>query len=72
MTLLHAKANGLQAIDITKINFKDNEAFMEEAKQGYEMGFTGKQVIHPSQIELAHQVLYVCVFLFLFVLYHFY
>jgi len=53
MTLLHAKNAGLQCIDIVNINFKDTEKFLAEARQGYEMGFSGKQVIHPTQAELA-------------------
>ncbi len=41
----------LQAIDIVTIDFKDPEALRREALFGAALGFSGKQVIHPSQVE---------------------
>lgn len=52
----HAKARGLQAIDIVYADFRDPEGFTAEARQGMMMGFTGKQLIHPNQIPLVHAV----------------
>ena len=46
----HAGAFGLQAIDMIYINFHDTEGLKNEALQGSEMGFSGKQVIHPAQV----------------------
>jgi citrate lyase subunit beta-like protein len=46
----HAKAFDMQAIDIVNIRFKDTGALEDEAREGYMMGFTGKQVIHPNQV----------------------
>ncbi len=46
----HAKAFNLQAIDIVRINYKDMEGLQREAAEGAEMGFTGKQIIHPLQV----------------------
>jgi len=49
--VVHAKAYGLQAIDIVNINFKDTAALEKECEEGRIMGYTGKQIIHPNQIE---------------------
>jgi citrate lyase beta subunit len=43
-------AFGLQAIDMVSINFKDLEALRQEASFGAQLGYTGKQVIHPAQV----------------------
>ncbi len=50
-TLTAAAANGLQAIDIVAIDFKDLESVRAEAEFGARLGFTGKQIIHPAQVE---------------------
>ncbi len=47
----HAAAYNLQAIDMVTIDFRDRESLIREALQGAQMGFAGKQVIHPSQVE---------------------
>ncbi len=47
---LHAAAFGLQAIDMVFINFNDIESLKLEAEQGAQMGFAGKQIIHPNQV----------------------
>jgi citrate lyase beta subunit len=52
---LHGAAFGLQTIDMVCTDFTHPEVMEQEARQGAEMGFTGKQVIHPRQIEPAHQ-----------------
>lgn len=46
---LHAAAYGLQSIDMVKIDFNDTEGLRQEARMGAEMGYTGKQIIHPNQ-----------------------
>lgn len=40
----HAKAFGLQAIDLVHINFKDLDGLRKQSLEGAHMGFTGKQV----------------------------
>ncbi|OQY82652.1 MAG: hypothetical protein B6D40_08675 [Anaerolineae bacterium UTCFX3] len=45
-------AFGLQAIDIVYIDFKDAEGLRLEAEQGAGFGFSGKQIIHPNQVEV--------------------
>ena len=47
----HAAACGLQAIDMVYVDFKDTEGLAREALEGARMGFTGKQIIHPDQVE---------------------
>ncbi|KAJ3377526.1 hypothetical protein HDU84_008565, partial [Entophlyctis sp. JEL0112] len=43
--VMHAVANGLQAIDLNQ------DVLLEECREGRTFGFTGKQAIHPNQIE---------------------
>ncbi len=49
--LTAAAAFGLQAIDIVTIDFKDLESLRAESEFGAQLGFTGKQIIHPAQVE---------------------
>lgn len=44
-------ANDLQAIDIVAIDYKDIEALRVESEFGARLGFAGKQIIHPAQVE---------------------
>ncbi len=44
-------ANELQAIDMVYIDFHDIEGLRLEAEQGARLGFSGKQIIHPNQVE---------------------
>ena len=44
-------AYGLQAIDIVTIDFRDIERVRREAEIGAGLGFSGKQIIHPNQVE---------------------
>jgi citrate lyase beta subunit len=43
-------ANELQAIDMVYIDFRDAEGLRAEADQGAQLGFSGKQIIHPNQV----------------------
>jgi citrate lyase beta subunit len=40
----------LQAIDMVSTDFKDLEALRREARFGSQLGFAGKQIIHPNQV----------------------
>ncbi len=53
--VMHAAAFGLQALDILDTDFRDLERLREEAREGAELGFVGKQIIHPDQIEPVQQ-----------------
>ena len=46
-------AHGLQAIDIVNIDFKNPDIVHQEALFGARLGFSGKQIIHPAQVEPA-------------------
>ena len=48
-------ANGLQAIDIVFIDFKDPEGLRIEAEEGAGFGFSGKQIIHPNQVPVVQE-----------------
>lgn len=48
-------ANDLQAIDIVFIDFKDLAGLRLEAEEGARFGFSGKQIIHPNQVEAAQE-----------------
>ena len=44
-------AFSLQAIDIVTIDFKNLEVVRAEAEFGARLGYSGKQIIHPAQVE---------------------
>jgi citrate lyase beta subunit len=46
----HAAAFDLQAIDMVYVDFNDVDGLRQEARRGVQMGYAGKQVIHPNQI----------------------
>ena len=54
--LIAARANGIQALDGPTVDYKNPETFERSALAIYGMGFDGKWLIHPSQIELCHKV----------------
>ncbi|MCA8930511.1 MAG: CoA ester lyase, partial [Alphaproteobacteria bacterium] len=55
MTVIAAgRANGLCILDGVYNNFRDSEGFAAECAQAAEMGFDGKTLIHPAQIEAAN------------------
>ena len=41
----HAKAFGMQAIDLVHINYKDLNGLEAQSLEGHQMGFTGKQLV---------------------------
>ncbi len=54
LCLLAAKAEGLAIVDGVYNAFKDEEGLLLECQQGRDMGFDGKTLIHPAQIEIAN------------------
>eukprot|EP01130_Rhizamoeba_saxonica_P007744 TRINITY_DN3144_c0_g1_i1.p1 TRINITY_DN3144_c0_g1~~TRINITY_DN3144_c0_g1_i1.p1 ORF type:complete len:122 (-),score=30.65 TRINITY_DN3144_c0_g1_i1:9-374(-) len=46
----YSSAYNIDAIDMVCIEYKNEEKLIEECINGLEMGFTGKQAIHPNQI----------------------
>jgi citrate lyase beta subunit len=49
-----ARANGLYALDGVYNHFLDPKGFRHEAEQGHKLGFDGKTLIHPNQVDLSH------------------
>jgi citrate lyase subunit beta/citryl-CoA lyase len=54
--LVAARAQDLQAIDGPYFNVRDVEAFTRVARRSAALGFDGKWVLHPSQVEAANEV----------------
>ena len=51
-----ARAAGVIAIDCPYVAFKDTEGFETDTQYGRQLGFEGRMLIHPSQIEPAHRI----------------
>ena len=49
-----ARARNLYALDSVYNHFRDPKGFRAEAEQGRVLGFDGKTLIHPGQVDLAH------------------
>jgi citrate lyase subunit beta/citryl-CoA lyase len=54
--LMAARANGLQAIDGPYLQIKDVEGFRRVASRSAALGFDGKWVLHPGQLDPANEV----------------
>lgn len=54
--LLAARETGKVILDGVFNDVKDLDAFRDECLQGANMGFDGKTLIHPSQVEIANEV----------------
>ncbi|MCA0271463.1 MAG: CoA ester lyase [Proteobacteria bacterium] len=54
LCLLAAKAHGRIIIDGVYNAFKDEAGLKAECEQGRDMGFDGKTLIHPAQLEIAN------------------
>ena len=50
------RASGLVAIDAPFVSFQDTEAFERNVRDGLQMGYGGRMIIHPSQIPVAHRL----------------
>lgn len=56
LILLAARAHGLAAIDGVHLGLDDVEGFEAACRQGVELGFDGKTLVHPSTIEPANRI----------------
>ena len=54
--LMAARANGMQAIDGPFLQIRDVDGFTEVAKRSAALGFDGKWVLHPGQIDAANEM----------------
>jgi citrate lyase subunit beta/citryl-CoA lyase len=56
LCLLAARALGLGILDGVHLDLADDEGFEHACRQGRELGFDGKTLIHPKTIEVANRV----------------
>lgn len=56
LCLLAARAQGRVIVDGVFNAFKDEDGLRAECEQGRDMGFDGKTLIHPAQLDIANQV----------------
>src|SRR6185369_3977574 len=54
--LMAARTHDLQAIDGPFLQIRDVDGFREVAKRSAALGFDGKWVLHPGQIDAANEV----------------
>lgn len=54
--LLTARAHGLQAIDGPYLQIRDLDGFRRAAERTAALGFDGKWVLHPTQVEAANEI----------------
>ncbi|MEL4504252.1 CoA ester lyase [Luteococcus sp. H138] len=54
--LVAARAHGLQAIDGPFVGIRDLEGFRTSASSSAALGYDGKWVLHPSQVEAGNQI----------------
>jgi len=54
--LLVARATGVEILDGVHLDFRNDETLRAVCEQGRAMGFDGKTLIHPGQIEIANAV----------------
>jgi len=55
MIVLAARAAGVAAFDGVFNGLDDPDGFLREAEEGRRLGFDGKSLIHPNQIEPCHR-----------------
>ncbi len=55
LSLLAARAAGIAILDGVYNDVKNAEGFLAECEQGRQMGFDGKTLIHPGQVEPANE-----------------
>ncbi len=56
LCLLAARAFGLAILDGVSLDLDDEEGFRWACEQGVELGFDGKTLIHPKQLEVCNRV----------------
>ncbi len=56
LPLMAAKSAGIVAVDGVYNAFKDADGLRAECEQGRDMGFDGKTLIHPAQLDIANEV----------------
>jgi citrate lyase subunit beta/citryl-CoA lyase len=54
LALLAARATGKAILDGVYNDVRDTDGFLEECRQGHQLGFDGKTLVHPGQVEGAN------------------
>lgn len=54
--VIAARAAGVQCFDTVYTDFNDMDGFVKETELIKEMGFDGKSIVTPKQIEVAHKI----------------
>ncbi len=55
LCLLAARAADVAIVDGVHLDLEDDEGFINSCKQGFELGFDGKTLIHPKTIASANE-----------------
>jgi citrate lyase subunit beta/citryl-CoA lyase len=56
MVLLAARASGLACLDGVHLDLSDQAGFEAACRQGRDLGFDGKSLIHPKTIAAANRI----------------
>lgn len=56
LAILAARAHGLAVLDAPHFDLSDDAGFAESCRQGRDLGFDGKCLLHPKTIEVANAV----------------
>jgi len=56
LCVIAARAHGLEVLDGVHLDLSDEAGFQAACTQGRDLGFDGKTLIHPKQIEVANRV----------------
>jgi len=56
LVLLAARAHGLDALDGVHLDLADDVGFEAACRQGRDLGFDGKTLVHPKTIETANRI----------------
>lgn len=56
LCMLAARAARIAILDGVYLDLNDQEGFIDSCRQGAELGFDGKTLIHPKQLEAANRV----------------
>jgi citrate lyase subunit beta/citryl-CoA lyase len=56
LVVLAARANGLAALDGVHLDLADDAGFEAACRQGRDLGFDGKTLVHPRTIDAANRL----------------
>ena len=54
--VLVARAHGRDILDGVHLDFRNQDSFKQTCEQGRQMGFDGRTLIHPTQIDVANEI----------------